>query len=312
MTIQLKQYAFYLMFGSLFFYSCEKKIDPMVHFRLKFDPLQERLNAQGLSSGIASGRAAQTPYMNSIGIQQIELATSNTIPLSKGVIVLSTPSSTSGTETIIDFSQVKIAKENDVFLSIPMSQLGVGRYEWVRVAVSYLNFDVQFNMTNVAFSGSFNDEKGSFATFLGKNNAISQYRVGTKDDVINGNRKQGYWSFETKLNPAYASNNQMYTGQTPDGFTTFVNPIYATSPLPQGACVVTGMFDTPLSITGKETQDMTITLSFSTNRAFEWEETINRNGKWDADHNQNVTAPPTIERVVDAGFRGLKASFVNK
>jgi hypothetical protein len=75
--------------------------------------------------------------------------------------------------------------------------------------------------------------------------------------------------------------------------------------------LITGKFDTPLNITGKEAQEMTVTLSFSTNRSFEWEESVARNGKWDADRQAN-TGQPTIERVVDAGLRGLKAWYENK
>lgn len=296
---------------TLFFLSCQKKVDPILHFRIKFDPLQERLNANGLPSGVASGRAAQSPLLNAIGIQQIELTTNNSTPLSKGTVVLSTPIITAAGESAIDFSQVKMAKDGEIFFSIPMSKLGIGRYEWARVAVAYQNFDVLFNMLNVPFSGNFNDERGTLATFLGNNNYITQYRVGTKDETINGNKKQGYWCFESKLASAYSSNDRIYNGQVTDGATTFVNPIHQTSPIPSGSCVVTGRFDTPLSITGKETEDMTVILSFSTNRSFEWEESINRNGKWDTDR-QAATGQPNIEKILDTGLRGLRIWYENK
>ena len=311
MTPTLKFSTFLFFSAVLAFCSCQKRPDPLVHFRVKFDPLQERLNANGMPAGVTSGRAAQTPSINAIGVQQIELTTNNSTAVGKGAVLLSTPSTVAGGETAVDFSQVKFAKDGEIFFSIPMSQLGIGRYEFVRVAVAYQNFDVLFNMLNVPFSGNFNDERGTFASFLGANNYLTQYRVGTKDETVNGNRKQGYWSFESKLSSAYSSNDRMYNGQSPEGGTTVVNPIYQTSPLPSGACVVTGKFDTPLSTTGKEAQDITVTLSFSTNRSFEWEENIVRNGKWDADR-QAATGQPTIERVMDTGFRGLKAWFVNQ
>lgn len=311
MTFSLRFSTFLFLTAVLAFCSCQKRPDPLVHFRVKFDPLQERLNANGMPAGVTPGRAAQTPSLNAIGIQQIELTTNNSTALGKGAVLFSTPTTIAGGETAIDFGQVKLAKDGEIFFSIPMSKLGVGRYEWVRVAVAYQNFDVLFNMLNVPFSGSFNDERGTLATFLGNNNYITQYRVSTKDDVINGNRKQGYWCFESKLSSAYSSNDRVYNGQAPDGGTTSVNPIYQTSPLPSGACFVTGKFDTPLSITGKEAQDVTVTLSFSTNRSFEWEESIVRNGKWDADRQAALTAP-TIERVMDTGLRGLRAWYENR
>ena len=311
MTVRQTLGAFLCALATFVFFSCAKKVDPILHFRVKFDPLQERLNANGLPSGVASGRAAQSPLLNAIGIQQIELTTNTSTPLSKGMILLSTSVLTASGEAAIDFSQVKMAKNGEIFFSIPMSKLGVGRYEWARVAVAYQNFDVQFNMLNVPFSGNFNDERGTVATFLGNNNYITKYLVGTKEEIINGNKKQGYWCFESKLTSAYSSNDRIYNGQVTDGATTIVNPMYQTSPIPSGSCIVTGRFDTPLSITGKETGDMTVTLSFSTNRSFEWEESINRNGKWDADR-QAATGQPTIEKVLDTGLRGLRIWYENK
>jgi hypothetical protein len=311
MTVQLKSSLLVCLLAISFCFSCQKKPDPILHFRVKFDPLQERLNANGMPVGVTSGRAAQTPSLNAIGIQQIELATSASTALGKGAVLFSTPSTSIGGETAIDFGQLKFAKDGELFFDIPMSKLNIGRYEWARVAVAYQNFDALFNMTNVPFSGSFNDERGTVATFLGGSNYITQYRVGLKDEIINGNRKQGYWCFESKLTSAYASNDRVYTGQIAEGGTTMVNPMYQTSPIPSGACTVTGRFDTPLSITGKETEDMTITLSFSTNRSFEWEESIARNGKWDADR-QAATGQPTIEKVMDVGLRGLRVWYENK
>jgi hypothetical protein len=311
MTFSLRFSTFLFISAVLVFCSCQKRPDPLVYFRVKFDPLQERLNANGMPAGVTPGRAAQTPSLNAIGIQQIELTTNSSTAVGKGVVLFSTPTTIAGGETAIDFGQVKLAKDGELFFSIPMSKLGIGRYEWVRVAVAYQNFDVLFNMLNVPFAGSFNDERGTMATFLGNNNYITQYRVSTKDDVVNGNRKQGYWFFESKLSSAYSSNDRVYNGQAPDGGTTMVNPIYQTSPLPSGACFVTGRFDTPLSITGKEAQDVTVTLSFSTNRSFEWEESIARNGKWDADRQAALTAP-IIERVMDTGLRGLHAWYENR
>ena len=311
MTNQLKFIAFLCFLTAFPFASCQKKYDPILYFRVKFDPLQERLGANGLPSGVASGRASQTPSVNAVGIQQIELTTGNSTPLSKGAVLLSTPYTTLAGDAAIDFQQVKMAKEGELFFSIPMSKLGVGRYEFARVAVAYQNFDLLFNMLNVPFSGNFNDERGTFATFLGDNNYITQFNVSVKEERVNGNRKQGYWIFESKLGSAYATNDRVYNGQVTEGATTFVNPIHQTSPIPSGSCVVTGRFDTPLSITGKETQDMTVTLSFSTNRSFEWEESINRNGKWDADR-QAATGQPNIERVMDAGLRGLRVWYENK
>jgi hypothetical protein len=301
-----------ILFLTIFFISASGcKDDPQysVHFRVKFDGLQERLNNVGFPSAVGAGRSAQTPLMNKIGIQQLELTTGNTTALGKGLMLLSTPETTAGGEGAIDFSQVKMAKEGEAFLTVPMKNMAVGRYEFARVSVAYQNFDVLFNMYNVPFVGSFLDQRGTIASFLGQNNYILPYTVWSKsDNLAKGNYKQGYWCFETKLVSSYASNDKMFNGQSPDGSTTVVNMMAATVPNPLGSGIVTGKFDTPLSITGGETEDIYITLTFSVNRSFEWEESIERNGKWDYNAQAN-TGMPSVEKVIDAGLRGLKVTY---
>jgi hypothetical protein len=91
------------------------------------------------------------------------------------------------------------------------------------------------------------------------------------------------------------------TGQAPEGATTVVNPLFATSPIPQGSCAVTGSFPAGgLKITGKEITDIVVEISLSTNKSFEWIEVIN-DGKW---------APTKGEQVVDMGIRGMKLKFL--
>jgi hypothetical protein len=59
--------------------------------------------------------------------------------------------------------------------------------------------------------------------------------------------------------------------------------------------VVTGRFDPPLVITGREAGDVTIETRFSINNSFEWNDP-NGNGLWE----------PTLgEEPVDMGVRGL-------
>ena len=61
-----------------------------------------------------------------------------------------------------------------------------------------------------------------------------------------------------------------------------------------------GSFEQDLTITGNETEDIQLTLSFSINKSFEWEDT-NGNLEWDID----VGNPANTEKVVDMGLRGL-------
>ncbi|MBL7884944.1 MAG: hypothetical protein JNL69_12805, partial [Bacteroidia bacterium] len=108
---------------------------------------------------------------------------------------------------------------------------------------------------------------------------------------------QGYWAFLTNV----LGQNYFADGQAPAGATTVPNPLFASSPIPAGSCVVTGQFvnnsmtNDPLVITGSETQDIVITVSLSTNKSFEWHEVV-------AD---GYYQPEVGEYVVDMGIRGL-------
>ena len=113
---------------------------------------------------------------------------------------------------------------------------------------------------------------------------------------MNGNKTQGYFGAEEPINLSQYGYNQTFvqTGQAAN--TTVVNPLFGTSAIPAGSCVVTAAFNPgTLTITGKETQDIVITVSLSTNKSFEWID-YNSNQKWDA-----LSGEP----VVDMGVRGM-------
>ena len=110
---------------------------------------------------------------------------------------------------------------------------------------------------------------------------------------------QGFWAFETDLSAPWSSYNQLFSGQAPEGATTVVNP-FPNNPIPPGSCVVSGSLDQAITISGEETEDINLTLSFSINNSFEWEDT-NGNQQWDLD----VGNPLLSEKVVDMGLRGL-------
>ena len=62
-----------------------------------------------------------------------------------------------------------------------------------------------------------------------------------------------------------------------------------------GSCVVTGQFASPLIISGTENTDITVIVSLSTNKSFEWIDT-NSNGLYE---------PLLGEQVADMGIRGM-------
>lgn len=127
---------------------------------------------------------------------------------------------------------------------------------------------------------------GRLASFVGWNTYIRSHKIRSSIENLNADKLQGYWAFEDF---GYVINGQA-------SGTTVPNPLHNTSPIPAGSCVVTGNFDTPFTITGKETTNITMVLSLSTNNSFEWSDA---NG-------DGIYEPGAGDIPVDMGLRGLK------
>jgi hypothetical protein len=255
--------------------------EPRLIIKLKFDPNQARLNNFGQPSTIPAGNAAQSPNVRRMSANYIEFAPTASTLLGEGEIVFIGPETTAGGSNAIDFQNARFAGNNETFLSIPLSEVSSGNYDWVRVSLAYQEGDVDFK----AVDG--NDYTGTLASFVGYNSYITTFSLNESSFDVNANRLQGFWAFE-----AFGFTAE---GQAPEGATTVPNPLFNSSPVPQGSCVVTGQFENGLTITGSETQDVIVALSFSINNSFEWTE-VNADGKFE---------PTAGEQVVDMGLRGL-------
>lgn len=181
----------------------------------------------------------------------------------------------------IDFSKAIVKNEGEVFYSLPLNDVKAGSYPYIRVSVTYQNFDISYN------SNGFNNIKGTVASFVGYGQHISNLVIKNESISVNANKTQGFWAVEDALF------GLIFSGQAPSGATTVPNPLASTSAIAEGSCLVTGVFETPFEITGNETEDIIIELSFSINNSFEWVDS-NSNGEFDND-----------EQVVDMGLRGL-------
>jgi len=253
--------------------------EPQLIVKFKFDASQERLGNLGTPVTIPTGNAAQSPNFNTMSAHYIELAPSSITALGSGEIIYKGDETTVGGSNAVNFQAAKVVTENETFLSIPLSSVQAGTYEWARVSLTYQNYIIDFLYNSV-------DYTGTLASFVGFNNYITTHVVNGQNVTVNTNKPQGYWAFETI--------GTITEGQAPG--TTVPNPISVTSPVPAGSCVVTGEFSGGFTITGNETQDIVLTLSLSTNNSFEWTE-VNADGKFE---------PNAGEQVVDMGFRGLQ------
>lgn len=255
-----------------------------VNFIFKFDSTQVRLDALGQPSVMPANHKAQSPRFNLMSAHYVEMTPNEFTALGTGSVLYKAPEVTTGGAKAIDFSASRFAGNNQVFLSVPVSSFAAGTYNWLRVSLAYQNYNVYMNTAGQTIDAT-------VASFIGFNTYLSRYKVKDSTVTVNANKLQGYWAVEGK----YLGYGFLSTGQAPPGATTVPNPLFATSPIPAGSCLVTGKFETPLQVTGKETADINIVVSLSTNKSFEWID-ADGNSSFDPDHG---------DAVIDMGIRGM-------
>lgn len=286
----------------VFFTSCQKDVatsgsDAKLVFKFKFDSTQARLDNIGQPSTIPAGNAGQSPVFNKMSAHYVELAPTALTALGTGVILYHATETNVGGSTAIDFEKSFSAGNDETFFSVPLKSIAAGEYEWLRVSLAYQNADIKYYVDTVISGFTIKSSfPGTIAGFIGYKTYIKNLAIKTQTIPVNANKTQGFWAFETTI--SYLGNNYPFTsfGQAPAGATTVPNPIFATSPIPAGSCVVTAAI-TPgkLKITGNETSDIVIEVSLSTNKSFEWTEVV-ADGRWE---------PGKGETVVDMGIRGM-------
>lgn len=257
---------------------------PKLRFKFVFDSTLPRLNNLGQPASIPAGNAAQTPQFNLLGAHYIELAPTMYTALGAGDILYVGEETTQGGSKALVFDKEKLVANNEEFFSMPLKDVTPGTYDWLRVSLAYQNYNITYQALGSMWSGT-------IASFIGYNTYINKYKIKNQERTVNGNKAQGYWGFEV------TNFSQTYEGQAPAGATTVPNPLFATSPIPSGSCLVTGSFPTAkkLIITGNETEDITVVVKVSINQSFEW-----------ADPDANgLFNPLDGDYVVDMGVRGI-------
>lgn len=277
---------------------------PRLIFKFKFDSTQARLNAFGNPlATIPSGHGAYSPVFNRMAAHYIELAPTDFDSLGKGAVLYHAPETAVGGTTAIQFGNSTVVREGVTFFSIPLSQLTAGAtYKWLRLSLSYQNYDIPYKANGLPGN---HIGTGTVASFLGYKTYVTKYKIKNTDFVpsasVGGptvNHPQGYWGFET---PLPTGTYWTADGQAPAGSTTVVNPNFNNSPIPAGSCVVTAVFTdvngNPLNLTipSSATNDIIVTVSLSTNKSFEWVETVN----------DGYYQPEIGEYPVDMGIRGM-------
>ncbi|MFM1876891.1 MAG: hypothetical protein RL266_2628, partial [Bacteroidota bacterium] len=118
---------------------------PNLIFKFRFDPNQVRYDSFGNVATVPNGHAALSPTYHGISGHYVELIQGAWTALGAGEIVYQGEETTAGGANAVDFSKASVVGENEVFFSIPLSQVAAGTYEYVRVSVTYQNYDIRYN-----------------------------------------------------------------------------------------------------------------------------------------------------------------------
>lgn len=271
------------------------------------DDEAERLDNLGNPVSVPEGNAAQNPDFETLGLHFVGLYPDQFTPYDEGVTVASTATTGSGGALAIDFNSEVFFNEEVNTLSLPLSYVTPGTYEYLRASIGYQKYKIVYNL-----EGAENvipdwpegvddniDVDATVASFLGYNTYIGTYTLENLSVTVNGNKAQGYFGLESRGNINGFVFNQVTEGEAAQ--TTVPNPINDTSPVPEGSCVVTGQFPTALVIPANASEDINIEVVISINNSFEWEDN-NGNGKYE---------PLLDETVVDMGTRGVFPKVVN-
>lgn len=283
-----------LVILSAMLFSCKKDNNdsgPKIIFKMRFDSTQQRLNNLGQPASIPAGNAAQTPSFNKLSAHYIELAPTAFTALGTGeVLYLADEVNSPNAQftTAIDHAKCTPVGNNETFFSMPIKDVTPGTYEWLRVSLAYQNYDLKYAFE---YGGQTFYATGTLASFIGYNTYITSYQINQQSITVNAPKLQGYWGFETTV----AGFTTKIDGQVPSGAITVPNPLFSSSPIPAGSCVVTAAFTQPLVVTGNETEDIVVTVSISINKSFEWNEVV-------AD---GWYQPDKGEVPVDMGVRGI-------
>ncbi len=276
---------------------------PNLVFKFVFDTNQVRLNNLGQPDTIVSGNAAQTPMNFSISQHYIELA-NDMDQVGQGQVLYVGPTTTAGGgSAAIDYCASTVTSDGVVFFAKKLSTIAPGSYKWLRISLAQQNYNIIYKAAVLPTTN--HTAQGTVASFIGYKTYIQGYKINGRDYAPSGtaggpgNHLQGYWGFETGVLGVY----YFADGQAPAGATTVPNPNFANSPIPAGSCLVTGQFvhdttmaNSPLVITGSETQDIVITVSLSINKSFEWTEAGTPDG---------IYQPEIGDVVKDMGIRGM-------
>lgn len=300
------------LFTACFLIACSddntpNTVEPKLNITFIMDPNADRLDNFGDPISIPDGNAGQHPDFEILGLHFIGLYPDKFTPYDGGTTIFASPTTEAGGIAAINFNNELLLTETDNTLSVPLSNINSGTYEYFRSSIGFQKYNIVYNLGGAATNNSnwptgVSDDvdiDGTVASFVGYNTYIENYTLKNQSVAVNANKPQGYFGLESNGVVAGYEFSDLSEGNASQ--TTVPNPIDATSPVPDGSCVVTGKFPVALVIPENPTEDINIQVIISINKSFEWE-----------DNNGNNKYEPLLgEQVVDMGTRGVFPMVMN-
>jgi hypothetical protein len=201
---RMKRYPIFLVafiFGTVILQGCKDESaelpapnEPRLVFKFVFDSTQVRLNNLGNLATLPANHGAQSPRFNQMSAHYIELTPNQFTQIGQGAVLYHNAETTAGGATAIDFSKSNPVGNNETFYSIPLKDVVPGNYDWLRVSLGYQNYDIDFRYN---LNGTNYDLNATVASFIGYNTYLSAFKIKDSTLVVNSNKPQGFWAFET-------------------------------------------------------------------------------------------------------------------
>ena len=305
LTLNGKLQSMAVILAALSMFSCNKDVKEFVsqYFISEADPSGARLDWDGNSSEVAAGNIGITPdSVLNIGIHYLELVQDANTAYKSGVIIYRSPETFQGGEIAIDFDSLLFLAPGTEIFNANLRKIPPGTYSYIRASVTCISYGITVDLDDVPGAGAVNNVPATMYSFLGYRTYIGSIQADTNDQEINANRALGFWLLETRQ--PEADWNKVIQTQLNSNLVTVVNELSDSAPIPNSTAIITGVFDEPLVITGEESDDLYLTLTFSVNKVIEVAD-ANSDGTWDLNYQFNVLS----EELMDHGLRSLRATF---
>ena len=95
-----------------------------------------------------------------------------------------------GGAAAVDMAEVKFAGSDETFVSVDLTDLAPGTYEWIRVSLIYDNYVIDFYTNQVPLTDM--NLSGRLESYVGFNNYITSHVIKDSKLVVNENKLQGW------------------------------------------------------------------------------------------------------------------------